>query len=70
MRTARRRINENEKLQYREIGKGLIIGRPINGIPAGRRLAKTFKDQFNRVYVQVDGELELLTERHGYLGAD
>lgn len=70
MRTRARRINENEKLQFRDAGNGFIIAISDDGIPLGRKLAKTFFDQFDRKYVQVNGELELVTDTHCYLGVD
>jgi hypothetical protein len=70
MRTQVRKINENVKLQFRQIGNGFIIAKAEDGVPFGRKLAKTFHDQFNRKYVQINGDLELVTERHCYLGVD
>ena len=67
---ARRRVRENEPLQYQEKGKGFIVSKPIGGIPAGRMLVQTFTDQFNRLYVQVNGELQLVTEGHAFLDAN
>lgn len=64
------RIRENEQLRYQENGKGFIVSKPIGNIPGGRRLAKTFTDQFNRLYVQVNGEFELITEDHAFLDAN
>ena len=65
-----RRIREKEELRYQEAGKAFIVCPPINGIPAGRRLAKAFRDQFNRLHVMVNGEMELVTEDHAFLRAD
>lgn len=64
------RVKENEKLQYREVGKGFIIVRNIEGLPPGRKLAKTYLDQFDRRHVQVGNSIELVAEHHCYLGAD
>jgi len=64
-----RRIRENEQLRFREIGSGFIIASSIEGMPRGRKLAKTFTDQFDRLYVQVNGELEPVTDSHCYLAA-
>ena len=58
-----------EKLQLRPVGKGFIVlGQ--GSIFAGRRLIKTYKDQYDRKYVKVDGEIQPLTEEHSYLAAD
>lgn len=58
-----------EKLQLRQVGKGFIVlGQ--GSIFAGRRLIKTYKDQYDRKYVKVDGEIQPLTEEHSYLAAD
>ena len=64
------RVKENEKLRYREAGKGFIIVKNIEGLPPGRKLAKTYLDQFDRRHVQVGSNIELVTEHHCYLGAD
>lgn len=56
-----------EKLRFREVGKGFIVAKATGDIPPGRRLTKAFVDQFNRTYVQVNGELEIVTEDHCYL---
>lgn len=66
----KRRIRVSEPLRYQEMGKGFIVTKPMGGIPAGRKLAKTFTDQFNRLWVQVNGELELVTEEHAFLDAN
>lgn len=66
---AKRPVRDDVKLHYQEKGKGFIVSKPVGGIPAGRRLAKTYTDQFNRLYVQVNGELELVTEEHAFLDA-
>lgn len=65
-----RRINSNVKLHFRPIGSGFIMTEAMAGMPAGRKLTKTFADQFDRTYVQVNGSLEAVTEQHGYLGAE
>jgi hypothetical protein len=43
-----------EKLQFRQEGKGFIVSHGDNLI--GRRLTKTFVDQHDRTYVQINGE--------------
>lgn len=64
-----RRIRENEPLRYQENGKGFIVSK-IEGLPPGRKLVKTYTDQFNRLYVQVSGEYELVTDEHAFLDAN
>jgi hypothetical protein len=64
-------MKENtESLSYRQIERGFIMNEPIPGMPNGRRLTKTYVDQFNRKYVQVNGRYELLTVQHNYLSVD
>ncbi|MGW8193234.1 MAG: hypothetical protein ACWGOX_03130 [Desulforhopalus sp.] len=55
-------------LQFRQVGKGFIVNDDDNIV--GRRLAKTFVDQHERTYVQINGEIIPLTEQHNYLPAD
>lgn len=62
--------DDNQKLSYRQIGRGFIINESILGIPVGRRLTKTYVDQFNRKYVQINDRYELLTAQHKYLSVD
>jgi len=64
------RITENVKLKLREAGKGFIIAKTVEGMPHGRKLAKTFLDQFDRRHVQIDGNIELVSDHHCYLGVD
>lgn len=61
---------DTKNLSYRQIGRGFIMNEPIPGMPIGRRLTKTYVDQFNRKYVQVNGRYELLTAQHNYLSVD
>jgi hypothetical protein len=64
-------MKENsQKLSFRPIGRGFIMNDPIPGMPIGRRLTKTYVDQFNRKYVQISGRYELLTRHHNYLSVD
>lgn len=58
-----------ENLQLRQIGKGFIV-LDQGSIFAGRRLIKAYRDQYDRDYVQIDGEIEPLTEQHKYLAVD
>jgi hypothetical protein len=58
-----------EKLQLRQIGKGFIVHNQ-GSIIVGRRLTNTYKDQYDRTYVKIDGEIEPLTEQHNYLAVD
>lgn len=67
---AKRRIRENEPLRYQEKGKGFIVSKSIGGIPPGRILVQAFTDQFNRLYVKVNGELQLVKEEHAFLDAN
>lgn len=59
-----------EKLSLRQVGRGFITNKPLPGMLTGRRLTKTYIDQFNRKYVDVNGKYELLTTEHNYLSAD
>jgi hypothetical protein len=69
-----RRVNkmkeEKQNLSYRQIGRGFIINDSIPGRPVGRRLTKTYVDQFNRKYVLINDRYELLTAEHNYLSVD
>jgi len=58
-----------EKLQLRQIGKGFILCSQ-GSIFNGRRLTNTYKDQYDRKYVKIDGEIEPLTEQHNFLAVD
>jgi len=70
MRTQTKTIRKNEPLHFRHVGKGFIVAKTEEGFSLGRKLAKTFTDQYNRQYVQVNGEMELVTANHCYLAAD
>lgn len=59
-----------EKLHFRHIGSGFIMTPAVDGIPPGRQLTKTYADQYNRTYVQVDGVLEPISAQHAYIGAE
>ena len=59
-----------QNLSYRQIGRGFIVNDKSPGMLAGRRLAKVYVDQFNRKYVLIDNQYELLTPNHNYLSAD
>ncbi len=58
-----------EELQLRQIGKGFILLDQASIFP-GRRLINTYKDQYDRKYVKIDGEIQPLTEQHNYLAVD
>jgi hypothetical protein len=57
-----------DTLQFRQVGKGFIVSQ--DGELIGRKLTKTFMDQHERTYVQVNGEIIPLTEKHSFLSAD
>lgn len=57
-----------DTLQFRQVGKGFIVSE--DGELIGRKLTKTFMDQHERTYVQVNGEIIPLTEKHSFLSAD
>ena len=57
-----------DTLQFRQTGKGFIVSQ--DGELIGRKLTKTFMDQHERTYVQVNGEIIPLTEQHSFLAAD
>lgn len=61
---------QEKDLKFREIGKGFIMSDPAHDMPKGRRLTTAYADQFNRSYVQVNGQYELITEQHSYLSVD
>ncbi len=58
------------KLYYRPIGKGFIIHTPIPGGPTGRSLKKAYIDQYNRKYIEINGNYEPLMDTHNFLAAD
>jgi hypothetical protein len=70
MSVKKRKIENNAVLRFREAGKGFIIAKSAEGMPQGRKLAKTFFDQYDRRHVQIDGNIELVSEQHHYFGAD
>lgn len=59
-----------EKLHFRHIGSGFITAPSIEGLPPGRKLAKTYADQYNRTYVMINDRLEPVSACHGYIGAE
>ncbi len=59
-----------EKLYFRHIGSGFVTTQSIDGLPPGRRLTKSYADQYNRTYVMINGELEPVSARHGYIGVE
>ncbi len=65
-----KKLNRGEKLQLRHIGSGFVMAQMGGGMPSGRKLAKAYADQYNRTYVQINGGMELVTEQHGYIGAE
>jgi hypothetical protein len=58
----------DKRNDMRQIGRGFIVCN--QGALIGRKLAKVYMDQQKRTYVEVNGELEILTEQHGYLAVD
>lgn len=61
---------EEKNLRFREIGKGFIMNSPAHDMPKGRRLITAYADQYNRSYVLLNGNYELITEQHSYLSVD
>ncbi len=62
-------MNEIQKrYDVRQVARGFIVCN--QGALMGRRLARVYMDQKDRTYVEVNGELELLTEQHGFLAVD
>ncbi len=59
-----------KKLYYQPIGKGFIVQTPIQGGPVGRSLAMAYKDQNNKKYVEINGNIEPLEEKHSFLAVD
>lgn len=64
------RTKTGEKLQFRHIGSGFIMTPSSGGIPPGRKLTKTYADQYNRTYVMINDALEPVSAHHGYIGAE
>ena len=58
-----------EKLHLRQVGKGFIVCKE-GSLLVGRRLTKAYRDQYDRTYIKVDGEIQPLTEQHNYLAVD
>jgi len=61
---------DKQNLSYRQIGRGFIMNEAIPRMPIGRRLTKTYVDQFKRKYVLINDRYELLTVEHNYLSVD
>jgi hypothetical protein len=62
------RSQRGQRNEMRQIGRGFIVCN--RGALIGRKLAKVYMDQQKRTYVEVNGELEILTDQHGYLSVD
>ena len=62
------RSQQGQRNEMRQIGRGFIVCN--RGALIGRKLAKVYMDQQKRTYVEVNGELEILTDQHGYLSVD
>lgn len=60
--------NKHDKLQLRKLGKGFILNQ-VEGM-IGRILTQTFKDQYERTYVKINGKFTPLLEQHSFLAAD
>ncbi len=58
---------KKESLRFRRIGKCFVIGKAVGDFLPGRKLMDSFEDQFNRKYIQVDGELEMVRDEHGFM---
>ncbi len=63
-------MKNQQKQNFRPIGRGFIVNTPIPGGPAGRSLAMAYIDQNNKRYVEVNGNIEPLEERHSFLAVD
>lgn len=59
---------QRTRKDMRQIGRGFIVCNRSS--LTGRKLAKVYMDRQERTYVEVNGELEILTEEHGYLAVD
>ena len=57
--------DQSDNLRFRLVGKGSILNQ-MEGI-IGRTLTQTFMDQNQQTYVQVNGEIIPLTDKHGYI---
>jgi hypothetical protein len=57
-----------DSLQLRQAGKGFII-KHEEGF-TGRTLTQSYRDQYDRAYIKVNGEITPLTDQHGYLAVD
>ena len=62
------RSQPNQRSGMRQIGRGFVVCN--RGALIGRKLAKVYMDQQKRTYVEINGELEILTDQHGYLSVD
>jgi hypothetical protein len=58
------------KQNLRPIGRGFIVNTPIPGGPAGRSLAMAYMDQDNKKYIEINGNIEPLEEKHSFLAVD
>lgn len=63
-------MENGKNLQYRPIGRGFIVHTPIPGGPIGRSLAMAYVDQYNRKYIEIQGNKEPLKETHSFLAVD
>jgi hypothetical protein len=55
---------------FRPIGRGFVVSNSIPGGPAGRSLAMAYRDQNNKKYIEIKGNMEPLEERHCFLAVD
>ncbi len=63
-------MKNGKELHYRPIGRGFIVHTPIPGGPTGRSLAMAYVDQYNRKYIEIQGNIQPLKETHSFLAVD
>ncbi|WP_136805920.1 hypothetical protein [Desulfosediminicola flagellatus] len=60
---------KKEALRFRKAGKCFVIGKAAGDFLPGRKLLESYEDQFNRRYIKIDGQLEMVKDEHGFLAA-
>ncbi|MEE4242090.1 MAG: hypothetical protein V2I36_11545 [Desulfopila sp.] len=55
---------------FKPIGRGFVVNNSIPGGPAGRSLAMAYRDQNNKKYIEINGNMEPLEEKHCFLAVD
>lgn len=63
-------MKTEKQRHFRPIGKGFVVHAPIPGGPMGRSLTTAYVDSNNKKYIELNGNLEPLEERHSFLAVD